>query len=63
MVGFLFLWKYGYLDWVNETVAACLDEAAANLRRARIFYATTDTELRAMATLASIGFSSGPPKA
>jgi len=35
---------YGYLDFVNATVAACIDEAAANLQKARIYYATTVTD-------------------
>ena len=34
---------FGYLDFVNATVADCIDEAAANLERARIKYATTDS--------------------
>jgi len=32
-----------YIDFVNATVADCVDEAAANLQRARIKYATTDS--------------------
>ncbi len=32
---------YGYLDFVNATVADCIDEAAANLEKARVYYATT----------------------
>ena len=31
---------YGYLDFVNATVADCIDEASANLKKARIYYAT-----------------------
>jgi len=31
---------YAYLDFVNETVASCIDEAAAHLQLARVFYAT-----------------------
>ena len=34
---------FGYLDFVNTTVADCIDEAAANLERARIKFATTDS--------------------
>jgi hypothetical protein len=33
----------GYLDFVNESVADCIDEAAANLERARLKFATTDS--------------------
>jgi hypothetical protein len=32
-----------YLDFINESVADCIDEAAANLQRARISFATTDS--------------------
>ena len=32
-----------YLDHVNATAARCIDEAAANLQRARVRFATTDT--------------------
>jgi hypothetical protein len=32
---------YAYLDFVNAAVADCIDEAAANLRRARVRFATT----------------------
>jgi len=34
---------FGYLDFVNATVADCIDEAAANLQMARIRFATTDS--------------------
>jgi hypothetical protein len=34
---------YAYLDFVNAAVARCLDDAAANLQRARVRFATTDT--------------------
>jgi len=33
----------GYLDFVNQTVAECIDEAAQNLERARLKFATTDS--------------------
>jgi len=33
----------GYLDFVNAAVADCVNEAAANLRKARVRYATTDS--------------------
>lgn len=33
----------GYLDFVNASVADCVDEAAANLQPARIKFATTDS--------------------
>jgi hypothetical protein len=33
-----------YLDFVNQAVADCVDEAAAHLRPARIKFATTDSE-------------------
>jgi hypothetical protein len=32
-----------YLDFINESVADCIDEAAANLQPARISFATTDS--------------------
>ena len=32
---------FGYLDFVNASVADCVDEAASNLERARVRYATT----------------------
>jgi hypothetical protein len=32
---------FGYLDFVNATVADCIDEAAANLEPARVKFATT----------------------
>jgi hypothetical protein len=35
---------FGYLDFVNATVADCIDEAAANLEPARVKFATTDSE-------------------
>ncbi len=34
----------GYLDFVNAAAADCVDEAAANLRRARVRFATTSSE-------------------
>jgi hypothetical protein len=34
---------FGYLDFVNESVASCIDEAAANLQLARVKFATTDS--------------------
>jgi hypothetical protein len=34
---------FGYLDFVNDSVADCIDEAAANLEPARIKFATTDS--------------------
>jgi hypothetical protein len=34
---------FGYLDFVNASVASCIDEAAANLEPARIKFATTDS--------------------
>jgi hypothetical protein len=34
---------FGYLDFVNATVADCIDEAAASLQKARIKFATTDS--------------------
>ena len=34
---------FGYLDFVNATVAACIDDAAANLQPARVKFATTDS--------------------
>ena len=34
---------FAYIDFVNESVADCLDEAAANLEKARIKFATTDS--------------------
>jgi hypothetical protein len=33
----------GYLDFINDSVAACIDEAAANLQPARVKFATTDS--------------------
>jgi hypothetical protein len=35
---------YGYLDFVNAAAADCVDEAAANLVRARVRFATTTSE-------------------
>jgi hypothetical protein len=35
---------YGYLDFVNATVADCIDEAAANLEKARVYYATAQSD-------------------
>jgi hypothetical protein len=34
---------FGYLDFVNASVADCIDEAAANLEPARVKFATTDS--------------------
>ncbi len=34
---------FGYLDFVNASVASCIDEAAANLEDARVKFATTDS--------------------
>jgi hypothetical protein len=34
---------YGYLDFVNATVADCIDEAAANLEKGRVYYATANS--------------------
>jgi hypothetical protein len=34
---------FGYLDFVNASVAACIDAAAASLEPARIYYATGDS--------------------
>jgi hypothetical protein len=35
---------YGYLDFVNASVADCVDDAAANMERARVRYATTNSD-------------------
>ena len=35
---------FGYLDFVNAAVADCIDEAAANMEKARIKFATTDSD-------------------
>ena len=35
---------YGYLDFVNATVADCIDEAAASLEKARIYYNTAQSD-------------------
>lgn len=35
---------YGYLDFVNATVADCIDEAAANLEEARLRTVTTNSD-------------------
>ena len=35
---------FGYLDFVNQSVADCINEAAANMQPARIKFATTDGE-------------------
>jgi hypothetical protein len=35
---------YGYLDFVNAAAADCVDEAAANLERARVRFATTTSQ-------------------
>jgi hypothetical protein len=34
---------FGYLDFVNASVADCIDEAAANLQAARVYYATANS--------------------
>ena len=34
---------FAYLDFVNATVADCIDEASANLEKARIYYATANS--------------------
>jgi len=34
---------YGYLDFVNASVADCIDDAASNLQPALLYYATTDS--------------------
>jgi hypothetical protein len=34
---------YGYLDFVNASVTACVEEAAANLQQARVKFASTDS--------------------
>ena len=34
---------FGYLDFVNSTIADCIDEAAQNLTPARVYLATTDS--------------------
>ncbi len=35
---------YGYLDFVNAAVADCIDDAAAHLQKARVFYATAQSD-------------------
>jgi len=35
---------YGYLDFVNGAVADCIDHAAANMEKARVFYATAQSD-------------------
>jgi hypothetical protein len=35
---------FGYLDFVNASIADCVDSAAADMQQARIKYATTDSE-------------------
>ena len=35
---------FGYLDFVNASVADCIDEAAANLEPARVKFATTNSD-------------------
>src|SRR5262245_12826459 len=35
---------YGYLDFVNGAVADCIDTAAANLQKARVSYATAQSD-------------------
>lgn len=35
---------YGYLDFLNETIADCIDDAAANLEEARLRTATAPTD-------------------
>ncbi len=34
---------FGYLDFVNATVADCIDEAAASLEKARVYFATANS--------------------
>jgi hypothetical protein len=34
---------FGYLDFVNASIADCVDNAAANMQKARIKFATTDS--------------------
>lgn len=34
---------YDYLDFVNAAVADCIDEAAANVQKARVYYATANS--------------------
>lgn len=34
---------FGYLDFVNASVADCIDEAAASLEKARVYYATANS--------------------
>jgi hypothetical protein len=34
---------YGYLDFVNASVADCIDEAAAGLEKARVYFATANS--------------------
>ncbi len=40
----------GYLDFVNQAVADCIDEAAGNLQPARVKFATTDSIGLSLAT-------------
>ena len=35
---------FAYLDFVNASIADCVDAAAANMQRARVKFATTDSE-------------------
>ncbi len=35
---------FGYLDYINETIADCIDEAAANLEQARVRTVTTNSD-------------------
>jgi hypothetical protein len=35
---------FGYLDFVNASIADCVDDAAANMQQARVKFATTDSE-------------------
>lgn len=53
---------FGYLDFVNATVADCIDDAAANMQRARVKYATTDSSGLSLGTDAEddgLGVSDG----
>jgi hypothetical protein len=34
---------YGYLDFVNGAIADCVDDAAASLQKARVYYATANS--------------------
>lgn len=54
---------YGYLDFVNASVADCIDEAAGNMQLARIKYATADSSGLSLGTDAEDdGFGVGDGK-